>query len=810
MIIGQRARHRTVGFLGTGLATFMQNQMWQGAMKAAQEHETRLVYYPTINLNSTPPFAPQSKVLFDLVDARYIDGLVIWYAGIAEGVGIDRGESFLGRYKDIPLVTIGGKLANFPDLSIDNYHGVYASVEHLIKIHQRRRIAIVRGPRGHPDADERYQAYADALRAYNLPVDPDYEAQSLFEVATAGKMTEMAVAHWLEDLHLDVDAIVASSDYMALGVIRAIESCGLRVPENIAVVGFDNVDDSEASIPSVTTVSQPFYELGRQGTEMLLALMDGQVVPARSTMPAQLVVRESCGCTAKSLSLSQLVLEGYTKPTTDISYSPDMRSPGDLAAAAQEFNIPVAQLENLAMLFKSDLNGKTSHQFLSALRLSLIEAQKTHFNAIAWQNAISVLRRQALTTSNGDIGWLGETLFNQARILVTEIHQRAYVRQKLDVGLQLENVLRTSETLINSFEGQLFVDTLYQRLAELGFSSFYLTLYDKPGQPAMGSSLFLAYDNGQRLDLPPEALHFPTGQLLPEAVHPAHPTAPIVVEPLFFRDEQQGLLVFEVGPTEGTIYENLRAQISGALQGSRLHQQLITRTSELETANNELEAFSYSVSHDLRAPLRAIDGFSHILAEDYEAILPEEAQNLLKRIQYQVKWMGNLIADLLEFSRIGRKPLQVEAIDTNQLVQEILEDFWANNEWKQAEIVVEALPPCKADWSLLKQVWINLISNAIKYSSKREHPRIEIRHITRDDDKTGDRKTVYLVKDNGVGFDMLYVDKLFGVFQRLHSENEYEGTGIGLAIVRRIIERHGGTIWVEAEVDKGATFYFTI
>jgi signal transduction histidine kinase/DNA-binding LacI/PurR family transcriptional regulator len=804
MIIGQRARHRTVGLLGTGLATFMQNQLWQGAMRAAQEHDTRLVYYPTINLNSTPPFAPQSKILFELVDARYIDGLLIWYAGIAEGIGIDRGESFLQRYKDIPLVTIGGRLANFTDLSIDNYHGVYASVEHLVKIHHLRRIAIVRGPRGHPDADERYQGYVDALRANNLPIDPAYEAQSLFEVATAGKMTEMAVAHWLEELHLDVDAIVAGSDYIALGLIRAIQARGRRVPEDIAVVGFDNVDDCQANIPSVTTVSQSFYELGRQGIEMLLALMDGQNLLSRSTMPAQLVVRESCGCAAKSLSLSQLVVAGYTEPDTNIAYSPGMGSPGSLAASAQDLNIPLARLENLAMLFQSDLSAKTSHRFLSALRFLLIEAQKEYFNAVAWQNAISVLRQQALAASDGDIGWLGETLFNQARILVTEIHQRAYVRQSLDVRLQLENILRTSETLINSFEEQLFVDTLCQQLPELGFSSFYLSLYDDPGRPAMGSHLILAYDNGRRLDLPPEALRFPTGQLIPEAAHPAHPAAPIVVEPLFFRDEQQGLLVFEVGPTEGTIYENLRAQISGALQGSRLHQQLITRTNQLESANSELEAFSYSVSHDLRAPLRAIDGFSHILTDDYGAILPEEAQSLLGRIQSEVKRMGNLITDLLAFSRIGRKPLQVENIDTNQLVQEILDDFRANNELNQAEIEVGPLPPCRADRSLLKQVWINLISNAIKYSSKRENPRIEIWHTTRD------HGTVYLVKDNGVGFDMRYVDKLFGVFQRLHSESEYEGTGIGLAMVRRIIERHGGNIWVEAEVDQGATFYFTI
>jgi PAS domain S-box-containing protein len=237
---------------------------------------------------------------------------------------------------------------------------------------------------------------------------------------------------------------------------------------------------------------------------------------------------------------------------------------------------------------------------------------------------------------------------------------------------------------------------------------------------------------------------------------------------------------------------------------AELEQRVIERTAQLEAANKELEAFSYSVSHDLQAPLRAIDGFSHLLIEDYGAALPQEAQAFLIRIQHNAKRMGNLINDLLAFSRIGRRALQVEDIDMDQLVQEILNDFRADNELKRVEVIVDSLPSCQADRSLLKQVWINLISNAIKYSSKRENPRIEIRHIAQH------QGIVYVVKDNGVGFDMQYVNKLFGVFQRLHRDDEYKGTGIGLAMVRRIIERHGGSVWAEAELDKGATFYFTI
>ncbi|MBK9924183.1 MAG: substrate-binding domain-containing protein [Anaerolineales bacterium] len=802
MSIGQLARPGTIGLLGSGLVNTVQNQLWQGAVKAAQEQGVRLVYYPAISLSSIPPFDPQSKVLFDLVDARYVDGLLVWYAGIAEGIGIDRGESVLERYKDIPLVTIGGGFKNYPNLSIDNYRGVYSAVEHLIKVHNYQNIAIVRGPIGHPDADERYRAYADALQAYSIPINPEYVAQSLFELTTAYEMTEKVIAQWFDDSHLKIDAIVASSDYIAFGVIKAIESRGLHVPEDIAVVGFDGVDDAQANIPSITTVYQSFYELGRQGVEMLLNLLGGQNLPAQSIMSAPLLVGESCGCIAKSLSLSNTELESHPKSDRSDSNIPEGGVPVTLTVVAQDLKIPLSELENLSKLFKSDLTSKTSNQFLSALRQSLIQTQSTHFDAIAWQNAISVLRQQEL--SNGDIGWLGETLFNQARVLVTEIHQRVFIRQQLKIKRQVEKLMQTSETLITSFGEQLFVDTLYERLPELGFPSFYLSLYDDPDQPAMWSHILLAYDNGKRLDLPPDKLQFPTGRLFPECVHPAHSVAPIVVEPLYFRNERQGLLVLEVGPMEGVIYENLRAQISSALQGSRLTQQVLTRTHQLESANKELEAFSYSISHDLRAPLRAIDGFSRMLMDDHASVLPTEVVRLLGIIRNNTHQMGRLIDDLLTFSRLSRQPVNKQVVNTVDLVKQVMETLQIDAEKRKVEIKIEELPICQGDPILLKQVWMNLVSNAVKFTRERDIAQIQIGCIQENGEQ------VFFVKDNGAGFDMRYANKLFGVFQRLHHSDKFEGTGVGLAIVQRIILRHEGRIWVEAEPNVGATFFFTI
>lgn len=235
-----------------------------------------------------------------------------------------------------------------------------------------------------------------------------------------------------------------------------------------------------------------------------------------------------------------------------------------------------------------------------------------------------------------------------------------------------------------------------------------------------------------------------------------------------------------------------------------LNADLEQRSRLLEQANRELEAFSYSVSHDLRAPLRAIDGFSRILVEDHAEQLDGEAVRVLDVIRANTQNMGKLIDDLLAFSRLGRKQIEKTVVDTNNLVRSVADEVETASGGTTPQFEFGRLNPAEADPALLRQVFVNLLSNAAKYSRKGDTPVIKVGSYTQNGEH------VYYVRDNGVGFDMNYANKLFGVFQRLHSTEEFEGTGVGLAIVQRIIHRHGGRVWAEGKVNEGATFYFTL
>ncbi len=275
-------------------------------------------------------------------------------------------------------------------------------------------------------------------------------------------------------------------------------------------------------------------------------------------------------------------------------------------------------------------------------------------------------------------------------------------------------------------------------------------------------------------------------------------SAPIKV----LNGEEAGLLTALTDITNRKRAEDARETAEAEVM--RLNRDLERRATQLAIANNELESFSYSVSHDLRAPLAQIESFLDTLVEESFTLLPPESQHYLTLIHQNALAMRRLIDDLLVFSRTASQPLKKQPVSTSELLYQVVSNLKSAEPNRMVEVTIGDLPPCQADPILLTQVWTNLLSNAFKFTSKRAEPRIEVGSFREADE------TIYFVRDNGVGFDMEQANRLFQVFQRLHGEDEYPGTGVGLAIVERVVRRHGGRVWAEAEPDRGAAFFFTL
>lgn len=808
----------TIGLFASRLGDYYET-LWTAIAQVAREYDAQLICFVGGDLNSRIGFEKHWNVIYDLAGPANLDGLIIPAAGLQNFAADGVIAQFCARYTSLPLISIGQKLEGIPGITIDGRAGLREVMKHLVEEHRCRRIACIRGPATNPEAVDRYRAYIEALQTHNIPFDPELVAQGNFYFDGGVE----AISLFLDQRKVDFDAVMASNDHMAVGAYRELTRRGFNIPEDIALTGFDNTTEAKILSTPLTSVRQPTTELGQRAARMLLEYICNGTPPVDLVLKTELVTRESCGCLP--LIASNLPSITSTVPTRPSDSTPDHQKDAVLADI-QKMICPLfpalspPSIEPLVDCFFDTLGGESPIPFLRVFnrllgtstmnlgRLSLEEGI-----LLKWHEVLSILREKAMPAKRPEVTTDIDGLLHQARILITAAVERAHscIRSQTQESTVIESeVVRGMNTAPDM---QQVADILAKNLPGLGIRTCTLAMYEGVPIPPPFSRLLMAFHDGKRIELGPEGWLFSSEQLIPPEILPPDKLPYVMVRPLLSRDIHLGFVVMEMHLGSRSMYDTYDAfsdQIGSALYRAILLQQirqsnedLQERATELAEVNAQLEQFAYVASHDLQEPLRMVTSYLQLIEKRYKNKLDTDAEEFIGYAVDGAARMKRMINDLLAYSRVTTRGQPLEPTDCEKSLAQALSNLEVAIKDNNAVITHDALPSVMADSTQLMLVFQNLIENAIKFHADRQ-PYVHISSERREDE------WLISVQDNGIGIPPEFSDRVFAIFSHLHPHTKYPGTGIGLAICKRVLERHGGRIWVESQLGEGTTFFFTI
>lgn len=598
-----RPRRLTIGFLVDSIHESYQSTVLAGVVDAAKAADVCVLCFCGGVLEAGDVSAPQRNAIFKLVDPHTVDGLVVMSGAIGNVVGAAEMAAFCAAYRPLPIVSIAAALDGVPSVVVEDDTGMRDVVAHLIDVHARKHVAFIRGPQANEEAERRYRVYREVLGERDIPFRPERVVRGTFERASGEKSVRVLI----DDRKVRFDAIVAASDEMAIGAVRELFARGIRVPEEVAVVGFDDVEAAQFCFPPLTTVRQPLYEQGRIATEMLLGELRGEPTHERMLLHTRLVTRRSCGCGPDNATYNNVELQGGDIRTLSHEKGPSVAAAVVAALGASASAADGARCAKVVSAFIADLGGTTS-QFLrvleDALRVHLVAGDAMG----SWQDALDALRRATLGWMNHpDLRNRGEDLIHAARALAGRYAELSQADRRTKAETFSRVLNETSGALATSFDRSTLEKNLAQHLPRLGIDHMYLSVYRNQAGDTISSRLVFALDpDGTPL---PAKTRFPSKWLVPEGVLPKH-RSDFVVQPLFFDSERLGIVLLELGPVTGRLYETLRDQISAALKGSDLVQRVV----EHDRQRQRLLRYILDVTPDMQRVQPLADLYQKILS----------------------------------------------------------------------------------------------------------------------------------------------------------------------------------------------------
>jgi methyl-accepting chemotaxis protein/DNA-binding LacI/PurR family transcriptional regulator len=598
-----RAESRpTVGLLVLGVAGEFGAPFWAGAADAATELDLNVICFAGGMLRSPQGFDAQANVAYDLVNSSRVDGLVVWTGILGHYVGSAEMRFFCDQFRPLPLVSIELPIPGYPSLLADFSQGMQDVIAHLVEAHGHKRIAFISGPNESGPAQQRYQAYELALKDHGLRVDPSLVVPGTFFAPSGAE----AVKELLDKRKVEFDALGAANDNMAIDAMRALQARGIRIPDDVAIVGIDDIEESRSITPTLTTAKLPQREWGRRGVELLHALWKGQSIPHQQLQPMQVIVRQSCGCLLPEVIQAVAPHVPWRRRILNRA-----RFPGAGLAACREVTLvemtqtlgtlPAAraleEAERIWRAFSDEIIGKKRGRFIAAVALALQHMAEAGGDVSDWQSALSALRNRSLPCLAGCGQALAdaENLWQQARVLIAQAALQAQVEEQFQYGTQNDLIQNIGDALNNAFDMEALTQIVIRQLPRLGIRSCYLCVYADPRNPTGECRLVIAYRGSEKLDLAPEERRFPSWQLVPDRVLTGDSALNLLVQPVYYQKEQLGFVVFEIGTRNGKVYEAISRQLSSGLKGSllfqdrnRLMNRLLENAQHVNTASCDL------------------------------------------------------------------------------------------------------------------------------------------------------------------------------------------------------------------------------
>lgn len=835
----QQRKRPNIGFMINEFDGRYPGRLMPLAMRYAADNDVNLIIFPGGALESRVAFENHQNVIYDFVNRNNLDALVIATGTLSNFVGIDKFRAFLERFKGIPIVSISIKLEGFPSILIDNRAGVAEMIDHMVTVHNYRRIAFIRGASTNLEAIDRYQAYLDTLKAHRIPFDPGLVVQGDFTPLSGNA----AMLELIEKRKVQFDAVVAANDEMAIGALDELAARDIRVPQDVAVAGFDNIEGAEFNPTPLTTVEQPISEQGMRAIDLAIQILRGRKVPETLYMPTRLIIRSSCGCFGQS----RLITDDASAPVRTGKKRQGISS-GQAAAISETIRKNIGDSNNdprsvekwisnlLDVISSGVLTEENTHQFITRLSDILNEQMKKGRNIKIWQDLLPMMENslfgyfrapKALQQLN--------VLFQKSREIVEDTIRKEQRLYEIELNVGYTFVNETMQRIISNLTVEEMKKTILDHFPRIGIHSAYICLYvgdtfylldGKEWQTPPHSELLLGFTDDRDVVPDPKSRVFPTVNMLPRGVLPSRRRHTLLVKPLFFMNEHLGYIIFEI-PDRHSIpnqsYETLRIQISGSIKSAflfsmsrRAENQLKEANKKLTDANEKLHEldkaktnFFANISHEIRTPLTLIlSPLESIVTGHYGPSLDIRDSKLQSMMENGLRLL-KLINNLLDFSKIEAGRMTVNRRRTN--VSHLL-DYYVKMVRPSAESrklfmwFVDNTPGVVAwiDRDLIEKAVFNLLSNALKFTPEGGDVIVQL--------DQHDREFSISVRDTGIGIPQ---DKLKDIFERFgqldnEASRKYDGTGIGLAFAKEIVQLHGGGISVRSRPGQGSVFVMTL